>query len=378
MMARDRMLFRQRQFNGNGLSMNGEGFHDDIGYYDPSQPLVRQQYYQRHGPSDFRQASRYTLPRIREESGHDDSAYTTPYKDDNGLGEKCLFPLRKNGSVDGFGWRRGRSELFREPVSGMAGYDDNPYYDPTQPLFAQQYYQRQGSSEDFEKASRYTLPRNRQALGDCGSSYTASYKDDSGLREKRLRGYRMSGSVNDFGWRRDLSENFRQEGRGMTGSSTGGFGYGGDIRGAGGRRNYTPTEREMRQQRIDPDEYEDNMYQGRGSNLIRDFRLGSPTSSINGFQDRSIRGGTSKRNDFRQGDSTWNNLRERGSRQLLDNRQVGRRGGYDRGIDSRDDYYNNNMRYYDDDRRSMNGSGGYGYDSREDDRWMIKLRGIHL
>ena len=247
-------------------------------------------------------------------------------------------------------------------------YDDNDYYDPSQPLFGQQYYQRQGSSEDFRQASRYTLPRNRQALGDYDISYTASYKDDSGLREKRLRGYRMSGSVNDFGWRRGSSENFRQAGRGMTGSSTGGFGYGDDIRGGGGRRGYTPREREIRQQQIDRDGYEVDMYQGRGSNSIRDFRQGSPTSSINEYQDRVIRGGTSNRNDFRRGGSTGNNPRELGSRQMIDSRQIGRQGGNDRGIDSREDYYNDDMRYGEDDRRSMNSSGGYGYDRREDDR----------
>lgn len=35
---------------------------------------------------------------------------------------------------------------------------------------------------------------------------------------------------------------------------------------------------------------------------------------------------------------------------MLNNRQMGRQGGYDRGIESRDDHYNNDMRYDDDDK----------------------------
>jgi hypothetical protein len=124
----------------------------------------------------------------------------------------------------------------------------------------------------------------------------------------------------------------------------------------------------MRQQQIDRDEYEDNMYEDRGSNSIRDFSRGSPTSSINRYQDPGIRGGASNRNDFRQGGSTLNNPAARGSRQMLDNRQMGRQGGYDRGINDRDDYYKDDMRYDEDDRRSMISSGGYGYDRQEDDR----------
>ena len=286
----------------------------------------------------------------------------------NRMGQNNIMRQGNNNMVGG-----GQQQIQQRQSNGYGlsmdgGYnDDNDYYDPSQPLFGQQYYQRQGSSEDFRQASRYTLPRNQQALGDYDSSYTASYKDDSGLREKRFRGYRMSGSVNDFGWRRGSSGKFRQAGGEMTGSSTGGFGYGA-IRGGGGRRDYTPREREMRQQQIDRDEYEDNMYEDRGSNSIRDFSRGSPTLSINRYQDPGIRGGASNRNDFRQGGSTLNNPAARGSRQMLDNRQMGRQGGYDRGIDDHDDYYKDDMRYDEDDRRSMISSGGYGYDRQEDDR----------
>ena len=257
----DRKHFRHRQINSHGLSMNG-GYFDGNDCHDPSQPLVSQQYYQRHGPSDFRQASRYTLPRIREAAGHDDSAYTAPYKDGSGLREKrLLFPYRKNGSVDGFDWQRGSSEIFREA------------------------------------------------------------------------------------------------GRGMTGSSTGRLGFGLDTREGGGSRDYAIRE------------CVDELHQGLGSNLIRGFReRGGNTSSLNEYQGRDIRGGTSSRNDFRQGGSTWNNPKERGRRKVLDNRQMGRQSGYDIGIDRRDDYYNNDMIYDDNDRRSMNSSDGYGYDRREDDR----------
>ena len=96
----DRKHFRQRQINGYGLSMNG-GYYDGNDCCDPAQPPFLQQYHQRQGPSDFHQASRYTLPRIQEAAGLDDSAYTAPYKDDSGgLGEKRLFPYQKNGSLD--------------------------------------------------------------------------------------------------------------------------------------------------------------------------------------------------------------------------------------------------------------------------------------
>jgi hypothetical protein len=142
----------------------------------------------------------------------------------------------------------------------------------------------------------------------------------------------------------------------MTGSSSGRLGFVVDIRGGGARGDYTTRE------------CEDEMHQGRGSNSSRDFRGGGATSSLNEYQWRGIREVTSNRNDFKQGDSTWSNPRERGRRHMLNNRQMGRQGGYERGIESRDDHYNNDMRYDDDDRRSMNSSGVYGYDRREDIR----------
>ena len=265
-MMEDRKHFRQRQINGCELSMNG-GYYDGNDCCDPAQPPFLQQYHQRQGPSDFRQASRYTMPRIQEAAGLNDSAYTAPYKDDSGLGEKRLFPYQKNGSVDGFGWRRGSSEHFRDA------------------------------------------------------------------------------------------------GKGMTGSSLGRLGFVVDIRGGGARRDYTSRE------------CEDEMHQGRGSNSSRDFRGGGATSSLNEYQGRDIREVTSNRNDFKQGDSTWSNPRERGRRLMLNNRQMGRQGGYDRGIESRDDYYNSDMRYDDDDRRSINSSGVYGHDRREDDRMSMNYIG---
>ncbi len=236
--------------------------------------------------------------------------------------------------------------------------DDYDDYESSQPIFGQQYYGRQGNSEDFRQASRYTLPRNRQALGDYDSSYI-SYKDDSGLRERRLRGYRMNGRVNDFGWQRGSSENFRQVGKRMSGSSTSGLAYGGNTRGRGGQSDYTPRERELRQRQFDRNDYDDDIYRGRGSNSIRDFRGGGPISSNNRNQDRGIRDGNSNRNDFR----------ERG------NRQIGRQGGYDKGIDSRDDDYYDDFGYEKDNRRSARSNGRSGYDRREDDRKLMNNNG---
>ena len=237
-------------------------------------------------------------------------------------------------------------------LSMDGGYnDDCNNYDSSQPIFGQQYYGRQGNSEDFRQASRYTLPRNRQALGDYDTSYT-SYKDDSGLRERRLRGYRMNDSVNDFGWQKGSSENFRQVGNRISRSSNSGLAYGGDTRGRGEQRDYTPRERELRQRQFDRNYYEDDMYRGRGSNSIRDIRGGGPSSSMNRYQDRGIREGSSNRNDFR----------ERG------NRQVGRQGGYDRGMDSRDGDYYDDTGYGEDNRRSKRSNGRSSYNRREGER----------
>jgi len=114
----------------------------------------------------------------------------------------------------------------------------------------------------------------------------------------------------------------------MTGSSSGRLGFVVDIRGGGARGDYTTRE------------CEDEMHQGRGSNLSRDFRGGGDTTSLNEYQWRDICEVTSNRNDFKQGDSTWSNPRERGRRHMLNNHI----------IESRDDHYNNDMRYDDDDK----------------------------
>jgi hypothetical protein len=247
----------------------------------------------------------------------------------------------------------------------MMDTSDYSYYDPSQPIFGQQYYQRQGSSEDFRQASRYTRPRNRQIVGDYDSGFLSNYKDDTGFREKRLRQYRVN-AVNDFGpiqayqdnyQRLGSSEDFRQTGRGRAGVSTSDVG---SIGRRGSRRDnsLTPRERDMRQQQIDWHEMDQD--QRYGSRSGREFRKGNRYDARNDrYQERNRGGGwerLSSRDDFRQGAPSSTNSR----RQIQRNRNA--RGGDEYYEDDDDDVY-----YVDDEgwKRSMN-SVRYGYDEYYD------------
>ena len=268
-------------------------------------------------------------------------------------------------------------------------YDDDDnfdyYRDPSQPLFGQQYYQRQGNSEDFRQASSYIPPQNRLAMGIDNNSYMASYKDDSNVRERRLQGYRMSASPDNFGWDRGNSHSFRQTGRG----GRAGYAYTSGGEGRGRQSSYTPRERALRQQEIDRLDYEDSVNQGRSSReILRGatsilspvFRGGSPDRE--NFENFRRLGGSMResypRNNGMDGDYYDNDY----PRYDVDvRRSSSSKGGYegrasdyfrqmnndDRwGYDSRDDKsMRGSSSYRDNDRRSMQGNSGYAYDRHD-------------
>jgi len=255
-------------------------------------------------------------------------------------------------------------------------YDDDDgfdyFRDPSQPLFGQQYYQRQGNSEDFRQASSYIPPQNRLAMGSDDNSYMASYKDDSNVRERRLQGYRMSASPDNFGWDRGNSQSFRQTGRG----GRAGYAYTSGGEGRGRRSSYTPRERALRQQEIDRLDYEDSLYQGRSS---REFlRGGSPDRENFRRQNGSMRESYPRNNgmdgDYYDTDYPRYDVDVRRSSKggyegrVSDNfRQMNNddRWGYDSRDDERRSMRGISSSFRDDDRRSMRGNSGYAYDRRD-------------
>ena len=111
---------------------------------------------------------------------------------------------------------------------------------------------------------------------DDGYSY-----DRSGFGEtRRLLPYRVNDRANGLGWRRGSIDFFRKAGRGIEGSSTGGFGYGGDLRRLGDIDYIIPGGRGMRHQHIDRGGYVDDTQQGRGSSSFPKFKRRDLTSSL--------------------------------------------------------------------------------------------------
>ena len=220
------------------------------------------------------------------------------------------------------------------------GNDYNGYND--RPLFGEQYYNRDGSSEDFREASRFSETRPRSNLGggdynSGGSPSFGSYSDDSQFREKRLQRYR--------------SEDFRNgSGRGPRGSS------------------FTPREREQRQRDLDFEtgrEMKDDFYQnevlrtGGRSNNYYDDRRGDSFNRRNplGNNMASIRGDSfGKRNPNIYENRGGNNM-ARGSTYENSQNNNSVRGGYGPNRDFRQ----GNENAYDDRYQGNNlSNGGYG------------------
>jgi hypothetical protein len=354
MMGGRQQQFEQWHRNGYGLSNDG-GYDGNYDYDEPSHF---------HGwqgnIEDFRQrhATPYAFPRNRQALGDYDRSHTESYKDGSELLERQLTGYQMNASAIDFGWQNGSSDYFRHVGGrGVLAY---------------------GGQRDYKPRVERDL--RRQPCDHNGH-------EDEKL-EKRFRGYRMNGSVNDFGWQSGSSEYVRQMGRGMSGSSTGGYDcgeqryytpraerelrqqlidsandYGRQIgssenvrqlgRGmsrsstgghayAGLRDHTLREERDLRQHQFDRDGFEDDLHQGRSLNSTRDFTSGRPTSSFTRNQHRFI---PAYRNDSRQG----RNQRERGR--------------CERGIDSRDD--NGDDFGYDDDHSLVGRNVGSDYDRWE-------------
>lgn len=322
MMGGRKQQFQQGHSNRSGLSIDG-GYNENYNYYEPSQPYGWQS-----SNEDFRQrqATPCRFPTNLETLGGYYRSHAQSYNDDGELLERQLNRgYRMNPSVNDSGWQSDSTDNLHHLGRGVLTYGGQRNYMPRagRELNKDEELERRllgyrmsANVNDF--GWRGSSGRFRQVERGSGIAHVGQ-RDDTLRTDWEMRQHQID-SENDYSWQIRSSSNVRPPvGRGMSRSPTGGYAH-------GGLRDHTPKkERELRQYKRDG--CEDDFYQGRISSPTLDFTRERPTSSIARYHHRCI---PAYRNDPRQG----RNPRER--------------GGYDRGIESRDDNCDDGYGYDDD------------------------------